>query len=328
MARTATHTASHRITAAFAATIILAGCTTQVGRIGFDDGRDGCRVQLVQLDSTGNFFGEDIVRGAAIGAVSGALIGGLATGRWQGALIGAAVGGAGGAAVGYYGALQRQQRDQAGINAQIANDLQRENAELDRTQIAWDQLIDCRLRSAQQIRQAVRDGRLDRTVAISQLSDIRQRVTGDIALAQTINGRITTRGAEFDGAIDAVVPGGKGAVRVAGSPQPIRVAPRRAVAVTFSPQQNSPQIAQIAARDVVAVRPGPPGFAQVETASGVRGYAPADAVQAPRGALAQPPAGNDVRSLAATNISRRDNFTASVGSAERLAQSGGFELTS
>ncbi len=320
--------ASYRLTAALTAGIVLAGCTTQVGRIGNDDGRDACRMQLVQLDSTGNFFGEDIVRGAAVGALTGALIGGLATGRWQGALVGAAVGGAGGAAVGYYAALQRQQRDQAGVNAQIANDLQRENAEIDRTQIAFDQLFDCRLRAAEQIRQAVRDGRLNREVATQQLAELRQRANGDIALAQTINGRIGTRGAEFDSAIDAVVPGGKVGLAAVGAPPPIRVAPRRNVNVVFSPQPNSPQIARIDAREVVAVRPGPPGFAQVETASGVRGYAPADAFAAPRSALEQPAAGSDVRSLAATNLARRDTFTTSVGSAERLASSGGFELTS
>jgi hypothetical protein len=35
-----------------------------------------------------------------------------------------------------------------------------------------------------------------------------------------------------------------------------------------------------------------------------------------------------MRSLAATNLSRRETFTASVSNAERLTQSGGFELTS
>ena len=319
-------TSAHRVTSVFAAAIILAGCTTQVGRIGVDDGRDVCRTQLVQLDSTGNFFGEDILQGAAIGAVSGALIGGLATGRWQGALIGAAVGGAGGAAVGYYAAVQRQARDQQGVNAQVASDLAKENQSLDRTQIAWDQLFDCRLRTAQTIREQVRRGQLDRNVATAQLADIRQRVNGDIQLAQLINGRIVSRGTQFDAAIDQVVPGGKGAVQVAGAPAPVRSPVRRAVAVTFSPQPNSPQIASIQQRDVVAVRPGPPGFAQVETSSGVRGYVPADAVQA--APPARLPSGSDVRSLAATNISRRENFTASVGTAERLAQAGGFELTS
>jgi hypothetical protein len=156
-----------RATAFLTASVMLAGCvTTQAGRIGADDGRDVCRQYLVALDSTGDYYGEDILQGAAVGALGGALVGGLATGRWQGALIGAAVGGATGAAVGYYSALQRQARDQQAIFAQMSSDLSRENAQLDRTQVAFDQLTDCRLRvSPPTVRDAVKTGRLSRDVA-------------------------------------------------------------------------------------------------------------------------------------------------------------------
>lgn len=323
----------HRATALLAASLVLAGCSTQSGRIGLDDGRDGCRAQLVALDSTGDFFGEDILRGAAIGAVGGALVGGLASGRWQGALIGAAAGGLGGAAVGYFAAVQRQARDQAAVTAQIGNDLQRENAQLDRTQVAFDQLMDCRLRSAAILRNAVAEGRLDRATGRLQMTEIRGRFENDLRLAQTINGRISTRGNEFDTAIDNVVPGGKEGVRTVSFArrQVVQAAPRRAVAVRFRPNPGSAEIGQINAREVVAVRPGPAGFAMVETASGVRGYAPAEAFQGTRaaglGSAPEPQAGgSDMRSLAATNIARRENFSESVGNAERLASSGGFEL--
>ena len=323
----------HRATALLAATLMVTACTTQTGRIGLDDGRDGCRTQLVALDSTGNFFGEDILRGAAIGAVGGALVGGLATGRWQGALIGAAAGGLGGAAVGYFGAVQRQARDQAAVSAQIGSDLQRENAELDRTQVAFDQLMDCRLRSAAIVRGAAMEGRLDRGTARAQLAEIRGRFDGDLRLAQAINGRIATRGGEFDTAIDAVVPGGKEGARnvYATRRQVVQAAPRRTVALRFRPNSGSAEVAQIGARDVVSVRPGSAGFAMVETASGVRGYAPAEAFQGTRAAnFGSVPdvqaSGGDMRTRAATNIARRETFSESVGNAERLASSGGFEL--
>ncbi len=43
----------------------LGGCagsfSNQESRIGPDDGKDSCRQELVMLDSTGNFFGEDIL---------------------------------------------------------------------------------------------------------------------------------------------------------------------------------------------------------------------------------------------------------------------------
>lgn len=325
-----------RATALFTATVMLAGCvTTQAGRIGADDGRDVCRQYLVALDSTGDYYGEDILQGAAVGALGGALVGGLASGNWQGALIGAAVGGATGAAVGYYAALQRQARDQAGIFAQMSSDLSRENAQLDRTQIAFDQLSDCRLRTAATVRDAYKDGRISRDVAQAQLAEIRARFQGDIQVAQRINQSITGRGAQFDAAFDNALPGGKAAVVASyRPPAPVRIAPRRTVAVKFRPDSNSAEIAQINAREVVATRPGPAGYVQVETASGVRGYAPADAFPAaPRGqrtaSAAPAEGGGDVRSLAATNISRRDNFSESVGNAERLAAAGGgFELTS
>ena len=73
------------------------------------------------------------------------------------------------------------------------------------------------------------------------------------------------------------------------------------------------------------------GFALVETSSGLRGYAPIGAFPEARGLGSRPvvPAvanEGDVRSLAASNVARRDNFAESVGNAERLAAGQGFEL--
>lgn len=318
-----------RMISGLAAALLLAGCvTTQAGRIGPDDGRDACRPQLLALDSTGEFYGEQILQGAAIGAASGALIGGLASGRWQGALIGAAVGGASGAAIGYYAALQRQAADQQALFLQMSKDLSSENAQLDRTQIAFNNLVDCRLRSAERVRETLRAGRTDRATAQAQMAEIRGRFQADLALAQSINGRIGTRGAEFDTAIDSAIPGGKSAIQTAAfRPAPVRAAPRRNVDVKFSPSPDSARIGTVNVREVVAVRPGPAGSVAVETASGLRGYAPADAFPAQRAAAPQAEAGGDVRSLAATNLARRENFSESVGNAERVAQAGGgFEL--
>ena len=328
MARLKARSSSHRLAAALTAAWFLAGCTTQSGRLGYDDGRDGCRAELLALDSTGEFYGEQILQGAAVGAASGALVGGLASGSWRGALIGAAVGGAGGAAVGYYAALQRQAGDASALNVQMSSDLSKENAQLDRTQLAFNNLMDCRLRSAEQVRDMVRMGRMDRAAGQAELAQTRTRFLSDIALAQSINGRIGARGNEFDTAIDRAVPGGRNSLQAAHRTPSARAAPRRPVEVRFSPSPNSPRVATLNPREAVTVRPGPGGTALVETASGLRGYAPADAFPAQRVAASAPSGGEDVRSLAATNISRRENFTASVSNAERVAQAGGFELSS
>jgi hypothetical protein len=318
-----------RATALFTATVMLAGCvTTQAGRIGSDDGRDVCRQYLVALDSTGNYYGEDILQGAATGAIVGAIAGGLATRNWRGAAIGAGVGLASGAAAGYYNALQRQAANQSALFAQMSSDLSRENAQLDRTQVAFDQLTDCRMRTAKAVRDDVASGRVSRDVGRAQLAEIRARFQGDIQVAQRINQSIGRRGQQFDVAIEQAVPGGKSGMQARPS-QSARLAPRRAVAVVVRPDANSTEIAQINAREVVTTRPGPAGYVQVETASGLRGYAQASAFpNAPREqrqAAGRGP-GGDVRTLAATNISSRENFSASVSNAERLVTSGGFEV--
>ncbi|MGK7862564.1 hypothetical protein [Falsiroseomonas sp. E2-1-a4] len=317
------------------ATAMLTACvSTREARIGAEDG-DACRTQLVALDSTGNFFAEDILRGAAMGAVGGALLGGLlaaATGQRgsgiaAGAAIGAVGGGVAGGTAGYFSARQQQATDQASLSLAVASDLAAENVQLDRTQLAFNQLMDCRFRSAEQIRADLRTGRLARPQAAAAMENIRARTQRDIQLAQTINGQIANRGAQFDTAIDTLAPDVKQAAAM-----PVRALPAQpsgAVKLYLRPDAGSPEVAQLPARQRVTLRPSRNGFAQVETSSGVRGYAAAQAFPeaqklGDRPALAE---GRDVRSLAASNIARRDNFAESVGTAERLtAQGQGFEL--
>lgn len=327
---------SHRAVAAVTAAAMLAGCvSTRAGRIGSDDGMDACRTQLVALDSTGDFFAEDILKGAALGAVTGAVLGAAITGRWQGALIGAGAGLAAGAAGGYLSALQQRNADQAALNASLASDLSRENAQLDRTQIAFNQLMDCRFNRAQQIREAYAAGRLPQNVADAQMADLRARTQRDIALARTINERIGTRGAEFDTAIEAVAPGTKNSVLAAKSgATPVSTRTAAVVPLRLRPDPSSPVIGTVPARETVQVKPATGGFAQVQSASGRVGYADASAFRgtpAVRAGGADPASfsgGGDVRTLAASNIARRENFTDAVSTAERAASSGGFELAS
>ncbi len=328
-----------RSVASITAAAMLAGCvSTQAGRIGVDDGSDRCRAQVVALDSTGDFYAEDILRGAAIGATVGAIAGGLlaaATGRrgrdvLAGAAIGALAGGVTGGVGGYIGARQRQASDQAGLIMAVGGDLQAENAQIDRTQLAFNQVVDCRVFEAQRIRNDVRSGRLSRNAGLAQMAYQRQLMQRDVALARAINEKIGTRGAEFDTAIETIAPGTKQAVgaRVG---RAIPVSARVSAPIRIRPEPNAPAIGQINTQEQVTVRPAQGNFALVETASGVRGYVPASSVGV-RG-LGSPTAGiggggqdGEFRQLAATNIARRDNFSESVQNADALAQGQGFEL--
>jgi hypothetical protein len=327
----------YRVACLAVAGVMLAGCvSTRQARIGADDGTDPCRAQLVALDSTGNFFAEDMVRGAAIGAVGGGLIGGLASGRWEGALTGAAIGAVVGGAGGYIAAQQRQTQDQRVLYRNVRSDIERENLEIDRSQVAFNQLLDCRYLSAQRVRTAHRQGRLDAATARAQLADVQRRMRNDVALAQMISERIRTRGAEFDTALDTLSPGARQAAVGARVSQPVPARPLAgSIDLKLRPDPRAPSVGALTSRDMVQVRPATAGFVLVEGPSGLRGYAPATQFSASgvdlRQASASPPpanAGEEPRRLAAANIARRDNFQQSVEHAQQLSAGPGFELAS
>jgi len=313
---------------------LLGGCvTTQEQRIGAADPADQCRPFVVALDSTGNFFAEDIIKGALIGAAGGALLGGLVGRNVRGAAIGAAAGAVAGAATGYWVALNQQSRDQAVLASRVQTDLTRENAEIDRSQQAFDALMDCRFGQAKAVRQDVAERRITLEEGRARMAQIRGWAERDIALARQINARIATRGAEFETAAENLQPGTKSqiAAQKAAAPPPRQAVATRAAPVRLRPDPASPEIATLAAQERVTVTGARDGFALVETPTGTRGYTPAETLRVGAGqvtATAAPRAGgSDVQTLAATNVAKRDNFSESVQVAER-ASAGGFDLTS
>jgi outer membrane lipoprotein SlyB len=312
---------------------LLASCapgtmSTQAQRIGPDDGTDACRRYVVALDSTGNFFGAQIVQGAAIGALGGAAIGGLVTGNWRGAAFGALAGGVAGGTAAYWSALQQQQMDQAALYQRVSTDLAHENAAIDKSQLAFDELTDCRFRQAQTVRADYRAGRISREQAEAAMAGVRARGQHDLQLAQLINKQIQDRGAQFQVAASNIGPGPT-------PPPPIAeaVTIRSAAPVKVRPDASAPAIAELRPSDRVQVSGGRNGYALVETPSGTRGYVAANELQSPSAqrsvSLASTAArsnGGDVRTLAGSNAARRDDFAQSVAVAQS-AQATGFELS-
>jgi hypothetical protein len=314
--------------------------TTREQRIGYDDGTDACRPLLVALDSTGNFFGADIFQGAAtgagVGALAGGLIGGLATGSWRGAAIGALAGGITGGVVGgtnaYWSALQKQQMDQAALYSRVSLDLERENVAIDKTQLAFDQLEDCRFQQAAAINADYAAHRIDRATAEAAMTGVRQHVAKDIALARLINQQIQDRGQQFAVASSNVDANAAAAISAASQPQAQQVTVRSVTPVMIQPSPTAPAIAQLQPQEQVTVLPARNGYALVQTASGQQGYVSNSSLQAATGrsvsvASAAPAGGaNDVRTLAGSNAARRDDFAQSVSVMEK-ARATGFELT-
>jgi len=323
-----------RFATVIAAGTILSGCaqgsfTTQSQRIAYDDPSDSCHAEVVALDSTGNFFSAQILTGAAIGAGVGALAGGLIGGDWRGALIGAGTGAVVGGTAAYWSALQQQQMDQAALYTRVSGDLVRENGQIDRTQIAYDRLVDCRFRQAAAVREAYRARQLDRSQAEAQMAVIRQRTAGDQRLARMINQQIQDRGQQFMVATENLGPGAPPP-----APPPTRtVTVRHAAALKLTPDPSAPDIGQLAARQHVTVSGGRNGYALVQTTGGQRGYAAVDdltgtgvrsvAVASTGTASAT---SSNVHTLAGSNAARRDDFAQSVAVTEQ-AQTSGFELT-
>lgn len=313
--------------------LLLSGCeqgsfSTQNTRIGPDDGTDSCRQYVVALDSTGNYFGTDILKGAAVGALAGGLAGGILGGNWKGALIGAGTGAALGGAAGYWSALQQQSQDQAVLNDRVSGDLRDENAAIDRTQRAFDQLIDCRFHQADVIKADHTAHRIDRPTALARLGWVKEHAQRDLASARRIDGQIAGRGSQFDLAADNL-----GAATPAPAAPKQRQATLRAPApLKVSPNPSASDIATLPARQPVTIASERNGYALVETPSGQRGYTSTDAIAGRSLPTGQTRTGSgqdtgDVRSLAGSNAARRDDFSQSVAVSERAAASG-FELSS
>lgn len=305
---------------------LLGGCaqgplSTQTARIGADDGTDSCRANLVALDSTGNYFGADILKGAALGAIAGGISGALIGGDLKGALIGAGAGGLIGGAAGYWSGLQQQSQDQAVLRAQVRDDLQRENAQIDQTQRAFDALMDCRFRQAQTIQAAYRARQIDRPAALAQMAQVKQRAERDLGVARQINGQIAGRAEQYEVAADNLDPGTKAAIAARPTSRPAVV--QRPAALKLRPDTAAPEVGQLQARQSVTVGATRGNYALVETPGGTRGYAPLEAFQGVRAAPAI--AGGEVRTLAGSNAARRDDFATSVAVTEK-AVSDGFEL--
>jgi hypothetical protein len=311
---------------------------TQASRVGPDDGSDSCHAQAVALDNTGSFFGQDILQGAALGAAGGAILGGLVSGNLKGALIGAAAGGAVGAAGGYWAALQQQGETDAQLQATVTENLTRENAQINATQIAFDHDMDCRFGQAAAIRAAYKTGAITQDQAAAQMAAVKTLATRDLQLAQTIDGQIQSRGQQFDTAAENL-GGGTGPAAPNGVAQlSISSVARRDTDLLLRPDAASPPVGQVKRRAALTITAQTGDYALVQTADGATGYLPLSALRqpstakpvtiAPGEAMPAPAVSpSSVQQLDGSNAASRDAFAQNVA-VSRSAVSTGFQLAS
>lgn len=301
-----------------ALTACAGGISTRTSRIGVDDGTDPCRREAVALDSSGDFFTEDILKGAVIGMLGGAAVGGIAGQGWRGALLGAGAGAAVGAATGYWAALQRQGREQEELLDRVRRDLTRENAEIDRIQIAYDALADCRFRKAQSIRTAYAQRQIPREAAVAQMEQVRTQAQRDIQLARLISGKIAERGVQLEIAAENLSPGTQRAIEHSRSVQLRPAVVHTSTPLKLRPADSSVDVASLRGNERVRVIAIPGRHAVVETDRGERGYVPLSVLDGMAPDAGQSMASDGaIRTLAGSNAARRDDFAASVAVTEQ-----------
>lgn len=186
-----------------AGSLMLSACvTTQTERIGSDDQSDTCRSYLVALDATGDYFAEDMVKGALIGAVAGGLLG-IATGkddRGKRALIGAAAGAAAGAAGGYFLHKRQQNQDKTILYQSVSDDLDRDLAKANEAALASKKLSDCRTASQRRIVTDYKAGLVDADEAKRRWRSILDQRERDLKIQAAMGQHMLDRAKEFDNA--------------------------------------------------------------------------------------------------------------------------------
>ena len=199
---------------------------------------------------------------------------------------------------------------------QLATELARENASIERLQIAFDALLYCRWTEVRLIRADASAGTFPRPELPNRLAAAAGRMRRDLGRGAETRTRLQARAARLDAAVEAVAPG---ATR-AGRPGTIRVMASAPLVLRQRPDGSAGETGRLAAGAEAFVRPATGGYVQVE-AGGLSGFAQGAAFTV-LPALAAPAGGDNLRSLAATNISRRETFFQTLALAERSGTQG------
>ncbi len=172
---------------------------------------DACGAQRQALKSYQDYFFSSMIQGAAIGAVGGGLAGLAIGGNAQSALIGAGAGALVGGATGYFAAKQKANNDPVALTNSVYQDVSHENGQIDGVSVAFNNLKDCRLRSAQAVKRDYRDKRISQVrTRKPKLQVIKTRFLEDADFAAGLGKKMDERGGEYQTAseqIQTISPG-------------------------------------------------------------------------------------------------------------------------
>ncbi len=206
------------------------------------------------------------------------------------------------------------------VQADLRTQLGAENALLERLQIAFDALLYCRWIELRTIRADLAAGRVPRATAEARLAAGRSRLGEELQRAGATASQLQDRGRGLDRDVERAAPGTAAALAAqrAGRDAPLSAVAAATVPLRLRPDPSAPEVGRIAAGRGVSLRPAAGGFARIEAPDGLVGYAPAGAFNlaaragAPPAAPAARGSAAELRTLAATNLARRENFLESV----------------
>lgn len=189
-------------------TPVLSGCMVgREARIGANDGTDVCYAQRIALDDTRGFFAEDMLKGAAAGALAGAGIALLAGGNLQQTLGAAAAGAIVGGIVGGFWNQLVQQNGRDGAVQSVIGSARTETENLNKTQVALDNLVSCRRQSIAAVKSDYKKKKITKEEGENRLAVIRQQLAKDYEIASDINKNVAKRQDEYLYAMDQIEPG-------------------------------------------------------------------------------------------------------------------------
>jgi hypothetical protein len=168
---------------------------------------------------------------------------------------------------------------------------------------------------------------------MAQVKSLAQR---DLTLAQTINGQIQSRGAQFDTAVTNLNNGtpAVSSDRTAAISEPAAI--REDTPLYLRPDPSAPVVGQATEHEPVTVTGSSNGYALVQADDGTRGFAPMDDVgkpgshhvlHIPASTAAAPSGGSQIQQLDGSNAASRDAFAQNV-SVSQSAVANGFQLAS
>jgi hypothetical protein len=206
----------------------------------------------------------------------------------------------------------------------LAAELARENAAIERLQIAFDALFYCRWTEVRLIRAEGAAGAIPPAELPRRLQAAEGRLRADLGRAGAIRAALGQRSARIEAAVEGAAPGSfRAAPRGAGLPRALASAP---VVLRLRPEGDAPVVHRLPTGTEVTLRPVGGGFAFADAGGGRSGYAAAGAFTLRPAAPAEAEGGGTaarLRSLAATNIARREAFAEAVQIAERSLARGG-----